>query len=87
VVEAWSCGVPIVTTASTGPAWLAHSGEDAIVTPIDDVAALADAIRSVVTSRPLAARLVAAGKRRVIEEFSEAPIVARYRDLFEKVRR
>ncbi|HEX3487149.1 MAG TPA: glycosyltransferase [Micropepsaceae bacterium] len=87
VVEAWSCGVPIVTTASTGPAWLAHSGEDAIVTPIDDVAALADAIRSVVTSRPLAARLVAAGKRRVIEEFSEAAIVARYRDLFEKVRR
>ncbi len=39
VVEAWLCGVPIVTTASTGPAWLARNGEDAILTPIDDAAA------------------------------------------------
>ena len=87
VVEAWSCGVPIVTTASTGPAWLARNGEDAIVTPVDDVAALAEAIRAVIASKPLAARLAAAGKRRVAEEFSESAIVKRYFDLFEKVKR
>ena len=87
VVEAWSCGVPIVTTASTGPAWLARNGEDAIVTPVDNVPALAEAIRSVIVSKSLGARLVAAGKRRVTEEFSENAIVKRYVDLFEKVRR
>jgi glycosyltransferase involved in cell wall biosynthesis len=87
VVEAWSCGVPIVTTASTGPAWLARNGEDAIVTPIDDVPALAEAIRKVIASKPLASRLVAGGRRRVAEEFSESSIVRRYRDLFEQVRR
>ncbi|HXJ00272.1 MAG TPA: glycosyltransferase [Micropepsaceae bacterium] len=87
VVEAWSCGVPIVTTASTGPVWLARNGEDAIVTPVDDVPALAQAIRRVIASKPLAKGLVAAGKRRVTEEFSESAIVARYLDVFEKVRR
>jgi glycosyltransferase involved in cell wall biosynthesis len=87
VVEAWSCGVPIVSTASTGPAWLVRDGEDAILTPVDDAAKLAEAIRSVVASKVLAARLAAAGKRRVAEEFSENAIVTRYIELFEKVRR
>jgi glycosyltransferase involved in cell wall biosynthesis len=87
VIEAWSCGVPIVSTASTGPAWLARNGEDAILVPVDDAMALAAAIRSVISSKPLAERLAAAGKRRVAEEFSEHAIVKRYIDVFEKVRR
>ena len=87
VVEAWSCGVPIVTTASTGPAWLTHNNEDAIVTPVDDVEAFATGIREVIGSKALTARLVAAGRRRVAEEFSEAAIIQRYIALFEKVRR
>jgi glycosyltransferase involved in cell wall biosynthesis len=87
VIEAWSCGVPIVTTASTGPSWLVHKDEDAILTPIDDVEALAEGIRRVVGSKPLAQKLIAAGRRRVAEEFSENAIVRRYIELFEKVRR
>ena len=86
VVEAWACGVPIVTTASTGPAYLARNGEDAILTSVDDAEALAEGIRAVISSKALAERLVAAGRRRVAEEFSESAIVARYTALFEKVR-
>ena len=87
VVEAWSCGVPIVTTASTGPAWLARNNDDSIVTPVDDVEAFAAGIRRVITSKDLPARLVAAGRQRVAEEFSEDAIVRQYIALFEKVRR
>jgi glycosyltransferase involved in cell wall biosynthesis len=87
VVEAWSCGVPIVTTASVGPSWLARNGEDAVVTPVDEVSALAAGIRSIIGSKRFAERLVAAGKQRVAGEFSEAAIVRRYFDLFEKVKR
>jgi len=87
VVEAWSCGVPIVTTASTGPAWLARNNDDAIVTPVDDVEAFAAGIRQVIGSKVLATRMVAAGRRRVTEEFSEDAIVRQYIALFEKVRR
>jgi glycosyltransferase involved in cell wall biosynthesis len=86
VVEAWSCGVPIVAAASTGPAWLARDGEDAILTPVDDVHALANGIRNVLASKELAAKLVGAGRRRVETEFSEGRIVQTYIDLFEKVR-
>jgi len=87
VVEAWSCGIPIVTTASTGPAWLVRNGEDAILTPIDDPEALAGGITTVLSSRALAARLIAAGRQRVREEFSESAIVGRYVGLFEKALR
>jgi glycosyltransferase involved in cell wall biosynthesis len=87
VVEAWSCGVPIVTTASTGPSWLARPGEDAILTPVDDVPAFAQAIRTVLASKPLAEKLVAAGRLRIADEFSETAIVRRYIDLFDKVKR
>ena len=87
VVEAWSCGVPIVTTASTGPLWVTRNNEDAIVTPVDDVDAFAAGIRQVIASKVLAARLVAGGRRRLTEEFSEDAIIAQYINLFEKVRR
>lgn len=85
VVEAWSSGIPIVTTASSGPSWLVRKDEDAILTPVDDVEALATGIRELVSSKSLAEKLVAAGRRRVSEEFSERAIVRRYIDLFEKV--
>jgi glycosyltransferase involved in cell wall biosynthesis len=87
VVEAWSCGVPIVTTASTGPAWLTRNNEDAIVTPVDDVEAFAAGIRQLIASKAVGARLVAAGRRRVAEEFSQGAIIRQYIALFEKVRR
>ena len=84
-VEAWSCGVPLVATASVGPKWLIEDGEDAILTPIDDVDALAAAIKRVVSSPSLEVRLAAAGLKRVAQEFSESAIVARYIHLFQQV--
>ena len=86
VVEAWGYGVPIVTTASTGPAWLTRNGEDAIVTPIDDVDELANGIESLLASKSLVEKLVANGRARVAAEFSENAIVGRYIELFEKTK-
>lgn len=86
VVEAWSCGAPIVAAASTGPKWLAKDGEDAILVPIDDPGALADAIAKVLASNELAANLVRAGRERVVKEFSESAIVRRYISLFGTVK-
>ena len=86
VVEAWSVGTPLVATASAGPAWLVKNREDGILVPVDDAAALAAAVKEMISSPELAARLVAAGKKRVAAEFSEEAIVAQYRALFERVR-
>jgi glycosyltransferase involved in cell wall biosynthesis len=85
VVEAWACGTPLVTTASTGPRWLVRNGKDALMTPVDDVEALAAGIRRLLAAPDLRASLAAAGHRRIAEEFSEPAIVARYIDLFERV--
>jgi glycosyltransferase involved in cell wall biosynthesis len=86
VIEAWAYGTPLVTTDSTGPAWLVRNGEDAIVTPVDDVEALADGIRSLISDSELATKLVENGKRRISEAFSEEAIVGQYLDLFDRLR-
>ena len=85
VVEAWASGTPLLTTASTGPRWLVRDGEDALMTPVDDVEALAAGMRRLIASPELRGALAAAGRRRVAEEFSEAAIVAQYVALFERV--
>jgi glycosyltransferase involved in cell wall biosynthesis len=85
VVEAWACGTPLVTTASTGPRWLIRDGEDALMTPVDDAEALSMGMKKLIASPALRTSLAAAGRRRVTEEFSESAVVARYISLFERV--
>ena len=85
VVEAWASGTALLTTASTGPRWLVRDGEDALMTPVDDVEALVDGIKKLIASPALRASLAAAGRRRVADEFSEPAIVARYIELFKRV--
>jgi glycosyltransferase involved in cell wall biosynthesis len=87
VVEAWASETPLITTASIGPRWLARDGEDALVTPVDDIKSLETAIRRLLDSPELATALARAGRRRVAEEFSEPAIVGRYIDLFMRLAR
>ena len=82
VVEAWSCGVPLISTSTAGPSWLARDRKDVLLTPVDDEAALALAIRELLGSSALRQALVAAGKHRIAGEFSEPAVVNRYVDLF-----
>lgn len=86
VVEAWAYGAPLVAAASTGPAWLARNGEDALLVPVDDPEALAQGIRDVLTSKDLANRLVENGRKRIETEFSENVVIGQYLDMFEQVR-
>lgn len=86
VVEAWAHGIPLVTAASAGPAWIARDNEDALIAPIDDVGGLADRMRAVLSSNELAAKLIANGRRRIEEEFSEKAVVGQYIKMFETVR-
>jgi glycosyltransferase involved in cell wall biosynthesis len=85
VVEAWSCGTPLITTGTAGPSWLVHNNDDALLVPVEDIGALTTAIRSLVHSPELRDRLVAAGRRRVANDFSEAAIVARYAETFRRL--
>ncbi len=87
VIEAWAYGTPLVTAHSTGPAWLVRDGEDAILTPVDDIDALASGIRSLVSDPMLAAKLSENGRKRISESFSEESVVGQYLDLFGRLKR
>lgn len=85
VLDAWGYGKPLVAAASTGPAELVRDDEDGLLVPIDDAPALAAAIGRVIDEEGLSARLVAAGRKRFDDDFTEAASVQRYVTLFEEL--
>ncbi len=71
VVEAMACGVPVVaTTGGALPEVVGAHGEAGLLVPPGDAGALAMAIAEVLDDPALAARLGAAGRERVLENFT-----------------
>lgn len=60
VLEAFACNCPVVTTDAVG---FARDGENALVAPAGDAAALADRVERLLKDGELAARLVEEGRR------------------------
>jgi glycosyltransferase involved in cell wall biosynthesis len=88
LLEAAACGRPIVATDVPGCREIARSGVNAIVVPVDDAPALADAIDRLSGDPQLRGLYGAEGRWLVETEFSSArigrDIVALYRKLLEK---
>ncbi|MDX2144002.1 MAG: glycosyltransferase [Rhodospirillaceae bacterium] len=82
VVNAWAQGTPLVASRSEGPGALIADGEDGLLVPVDDAVALASAAKRVLADRGLAQRLVAGGRRKSRDTYSEAAVVARYLEVF-----
>ena len=82
-VEAWAAGTPLVAAASAGPAGVIRDGEDALLVPVDDVEALAAAVRRVLEAPELAQSLLEAGRQRYEAEFTEAACASRYLAFYE----
>lgn len=85
VLEAWAQRRPIVAAASEGPSALIEPGRTGLLVPIDQPAAMAAAIRSLIADPARAASLAEAGHARFEAEFSEAVVVRRYLALFERL--
>jgi glycosyltransferase involved in cell wall biosynthesis len=85
VIEAWAQGRPVVAANSQGPAALIHEGLDGLLTPVDDGAAMAVAIKRVLNDATLADDLAKAGRRRYEAEFTEAQVVKQYLQFFQKI--
>jgi glycosyltransferase involved in cell wall biosynthesis len=88
LLEAAACGRPIVATDVPGCREIARPGVNALLVPVDDAAALADAIDRLAGDADLRRRFGAAGRALVEAEFSEhrigAAIVALYRRLLDQ---
>ena len=69
VIEAMATGLPVVATTAGGTPALVQQGESGLLVPPGSHTALAEAVLSLVTDRPLAVRLGAAARRRAMSEF------------------
>lgn len=64
ILEAFACGLPVVSTAAGGIPFLVRDGEDALLASIGDAASLACQILRLIADPALAARLVSNGLAR-----------------------
>lgn len=88
LLEAAACGRPIVATDVPGCREIARSGVNALLVPVDDAGALADAIGRLAREPSLRQTYGTAGRRLVEEEFSSqkigGEIVALYNHLLNR---
>lgn len=81
VLEGWRSGAPVVVTSRGGPADLVTDGVDGLVVDPQDTAALAEALRLVVTDVAAARRMGAAG-RATVEAFTWDRVVDDYEAVY-----
>lgn len=84
VVEAMSCGLPVVCFDSGGPAEIVHHGQDGLLVPDGDLDALTAALRTLMSDGPRRARMGAAAVESAAR-FRPAAIGARWADLLAQV--
>ena len=70
ILQAMSCGLPIVTTPVGAILEAVSEGDTALVVPVKDAAALADAVARLLDDKAFAARLGAAARRVASANFS-----------------
>jgi glycosyltransferase involved in cell wall biosynthesis len=85
LIEAAAAGLPIVTTDAPGCREIVEDGVNGFLVPVRDGAALAAAIRKLVSNPALAARMGAASREKALARFDERIVLANtlavYREL------
>jgi len=82
IIEALSCGVPVVTTPMTGIPEVIRDRFNGLLVPDGDAHALADAIEVVIRDAPLYDKLQSNARASVVSAFDSRKTVIELRDLF-----
>jgi len=85
LLEAWMNARPVVATESQGPTQLVESDGEAVMAPVDNPPALAEAIASVTGDPKRAATLARAGREAYEMRFTEAIAVERHLAFFDQI--
>lgn len=84
ILEAWSLGVPVVSTRCEGPSWLVEDGINGLMATPGNAAELAAGIQRLIDDPALRARLGRAGHDKWQGGFSKAQICGQYLNFFEQ---
>lgn len=82
VMESWAHGCPIVATNSQGPGEAIDHQQTGLLTPVDQIEPLADAIIRLLNDPAERARLVANARQHYQDYYSERVIVSQYNALY-----
>jgi len=86
ITEAWAASRPLIASRAAGAAAYVRDGIDGLLTAIDDVAALAQAMTRLAQDRPLRDRLVAGGRAAYESGFTKDAVVTSLLAAYEKIR-
>jgi glycosyltransferase involved in cell wall biosynthesis len=85
ILEAWAAGTPLVAAKSAGPAAHVEDGVTGLLVPIDDVAALTEALRKVTEDGILRRALVAQGYAAYIKDYTRESVTRQWLALYNSV--
>lgn len=86
ILEAWSHGVPVLSTATHGALELIADGRDGVLVPCEEPTRLAVVWKRLLEDEAARCEIGAAGQRRVAEEFTPERVVDRYLALYDRLR-
>ena len=87
VMEGQATGLPVISTRHGGIPELVIDGETGLLVGEHETAALTDALRQLLTSRERRLQLGAAGRERIVGEFSLEQQAQRYLDIYRELSR
>ncbi len=80
--QSWAEKTPVIVSDADGPRQFCRDGEDSLMVPKNDVAALRDAIGRLLGDQALQQKLVANGYQRYVNEFTKEKSVEAYLNYF-----
>lgn len=83
--QAWAAKRPLVTTSSQGPAQYVTNNHDALMVPIDDVDALADAMTRLMQDPSLCNKIVTNGYAEFKKQFTKESVLQTYNNLYKNL--
>lgn len=85
ILEAWSRGLPAISTQTDGGKYLIDDDRNGLLTPVADASALAGTLARVLSDTELRRRLAAEGHSRFRRQFSAQSTVAAYAGFYQHV--
>jgi glycosyltransferase involved in cell wall biosynthesis len=85
LLEAMSCGLPVVTTAVGGIPEIIQDGENGLLVPFGDLDTLADKLYAVLTDSTLAGDLGLAARQTILEKHTADKVLPQYEAIYESI--